>query len=338
MHILITGTAGFIGSFLTTALCAEGHSVYGIDSINDYYDTTLKNDRLRNSGIAGTEYGKEIQSATMPGYTFCQTDLCDKERLEQLFSLHRFDCVINLAAQAGVRYSLINPEAYIRSNIEGFLNLLELCRHHSCNRLIYASSSSVYGNDAQAPFSESARVDHPVSLYAATKKSGELMAFTYSHLYKIQTIGLRFFTVYGPYGRPDMAPILFANAIRKNETIRIFNNGELARDFTYIDDIVKGIVKIVNHPEQAREDTPGIPATIYNIGHGSPMQLMDFVHLLEKNFCTEARKEYVGMQAGDVYQTWADTRKLQEDFNYTPSTSLENGIAAFAQWYKEYYK
>lgn len=217
------------------------------------------------------------------------------------------------------------------------MHLLELCRQHSCKRLIYASSSSVYGNSDQVPFREDLQVDTPVSIYAATKKSNELMAFTYSHLYRIQTIGLRFFTVYGPYGRPDMAPVLFANAIRTRQPIRIFNQGNLSRDFTYIDDIIDGVVRIAEHPEQAREDHPGVPAVIYNIGHGSPMPLMDFIHLLEKNMEQEARKEYTGMQPGDVYQTWADTHKLEEDFRYKPSTSLEEGIFRFTEWYKQFY-
>lgn len=338
MHILITGTAGFIGSFLTESLCSQGHSVYGIDCLNDYYEVSLKKARLKKCGIENVQEGREIQSVTLPAYTFLQTDLCDSGSMIRIFEKHRFDCVINLAAQAGVRYSLTNPAAYIHSNIDGFSHLLELCRRYKCPRLIYASSSSVYGNSPHVPFQESEQVDHPVSLYAATKKSNELMAYTYSHLYGIQTIGLRFFTVYGPYGRPDMAPILFANAISRNESIRIFNNGNLARDFTYIDDIVEGVVKITLHPESAREDVPGVPAVIYNIGHGSPMNLMEFVHLLEVQMGQIARKEFVGMQPGDVYQTWADTHKLKEDFQYVPSTTLEEGIKRFAAWYKAYYQ
>lgn len=336
MHILITGTAGFIGSFLSEALAKRGHQIYGIDSINDYYDIHLKKARLQKGGIYSPVYGKEIQSVTLPGYRFRQIDLCDKPQLDEIFNNHPFDCIINLAAQAGVRYSLQNPEAYIHSNVAGFINLLEHCHQTHCSRFIYASSSSVYGNSSNVPFNEAERVDHPISIYAATKKSNELMAYTYSHLYRIQTIGLRFFTVYGPYGRPDMAPILFANAIRDNHPIHIFNKGDLARDFTYIDDIVEGIIKITEHPEQASEDTPGIPAVIYNIGHGSPIQLMDFIHILEKNLGQEASKEYVGMQPGDVYQTWADTSKLEKDFHYKPSTSLEEGIKQFSEWYKQF--
>lgn len=336
MQILVTGTAGFIGSFLTEALIRQGHQVYGIDSINDYYSVDLKKSRLLKDGIKNPVYGKEISSVLLPGYRFMQTDLCDSVLMDRIFSGNQFDCVVNLAAQAGVRYSLVNPEAYIHSNISGFIKILELCRQYQCKRLVYASSSSVYGNSQEVPFRESERVDHPISIYAATKKSNELMAFTYSHLYQIQTIGLRFFTVYGPYGRPDMAPILFADSIRKNEIIRIFNQGDLSRDFTYIDDIIAGLTKIINHPDKAREDVPGVPAVVYNIGHGSPVRLMDFIHLLEENIGQEARKEYVGMQPGDVYQTWADTQKLSEDFQYVPSTSLEEGIRKFIDWYKQY--
>lgn len=337
MHILITGSAGFIGSYLVQAMASEGHSIYGIDCVNTYYDINLKKSRLENAGIQYGKYGQEIAS-DLYDYTFNPIDLCDQKALKQIFATHHFDCTVNLAAQAGVRYSLIHPEAYIHSNIEGFLNLLEQCRHHDCKRLVYASSSSVYGNSNEVPFRESDAVDCPVSIYAATKKSNELMAYTYAHLYKIQTTGLRFFTVYGPYGRPDMAPQLFAEAILHDRPIQIFNNGNLARDFTYIDDIIEGIKRIILHPENIREDTPGIPASVYNIGHGSPVQLMDFIHLLEKNIGKEAIKNYVGMQPGDVYQTWADTRKLERDFHYTPSTSLEKGIQEFATWFQQFYQ
>lgn len=336
MYIFITGTAGFIGSFLAETLAKRGHEIYGIDSINDYYDVNLKKARLEKSGIHTLSYKQEIFSDTLPGYRFRRMDLCDKKELDTIFQNHHFDCVINLAAQAGVRYSLQNPEAYIQSNVVGFLHLLECCRQYQCPRFIYASSSSVYGNSTQVPFNEAERVDQPVSLYAATKKSNELMAYTYSHLYAIQTIGLRFFTVYGPYGRPDMAPMLFANAIRNNKSIRIFNAGNLSRDFTYIDDIIEGIVKIAEHPEQASQDTPDVPAVVYNIGRGSPVQLMDFIHILEKNLGKEARKEYVSMQPGDVYQTWADTTKLNQDYGYTPATSLEYGIQKFTEWFKTF--
>ncbi|MCB6971429.1 MULTISPECIES: NAD-dependent epimerase/dehydratase family protein [Butyricimonas] len=338
MNILVTGTAGFIGFYLARKLLASGHTVYGIDSINHYYDVSLKLDRLHECGIDHPAPKKEIVSARYPAYTFCQIDLCDAEAVNQLMETRHFDAVVNLAAQAGVRYSLTNPESYVQSNVVGFLNLLETSKKANCKKFIYASSSSVYGNNPSVPFKETDNVDHPISIYAATKKGNELMAFTYAHLYKLQTIGLRFFTVYGPFGRPDMAPMLFANAIRNDETIRVFNNGDLSRDFTYIDDIVTGIEKIVTTPGVIREDVPGVPATIYNIGHGSPVQLMDFVHLLEENMGRVARKEFVGMQAGDVYRTWADTTRLKEDYDYTPYTSLETGIARFARWFKEYYK
>ena len=313
MNVLITGTAGFIGFYLVQKLLDAGHTVYGIDSINHYYDVALKHDRLHACGIDHPVPGKEIVSSLNTNYTFCQLDLCDAEAIHKLFTTHTFDCVVNLAAQAGVRYSLKHPESYVQSNVMGFINLLESCKKTNCKKFIYASSSSVYGNNQSVPFKETDTVDHPISIYAATKKSDELMANAYAHLYGIQTIGLRFFTVYGPFGRPDMAPMLFANAIQHDEVIRIFNNGNLSRDFTYIEDIVTGIEKIVSTPGILREDVPGTPATIYNIGHGTPIQLMDFVHLLEKNLGKEARKEFVGMQPGDVYQTWADTTRLQEE-------------------------
>ncbi|WP_251623092.1 NAD-dependent epimerase/dehydratase family protein [Odoribacter lunatus] len=338
MNIFITGTAGFIGSFLAEALAKQGHQIYGIDSINDYYDINLKKARLKKGGIHNPSYNQEITSSTLPNYRFRQIDLCDNEQLENIFQNNHFDCIINLAAQAGVRYSLQNPQAYIHSNIEGFINLLECCRLHQCSHFIYASSSSVYGNSSHTPFNETERVDQPISLYAATKKSNELMAYTYSHLYGIQTIGLRFFTVYGPYGRPDMAPILFANAIKNKQPIRIFNNGNLSRDFTYIDDIIEGIIKITEHPEQASQNTTDAPAVVYNIGHGSPTPLMEFIHTLEKYLNQEAQKEFIEMQPGDVYQTWADTRKLKQDFKYTPSTPLEEGIKQFTEWHKNFYK
>lgn len=337
MNILITGTAGFIGNSLANRLLEKGHSVYGIDSINDYYDVSLKLNRLKSSGISHTEPGKAIRSEKYEQYTFCQTDLCESAALNRLFATERFDCVVNLAAQAGVRYSLTHPESYIQSNIVGFANLLETCKRHHQEKVVYASSSSVYGNNANVPFKETDCVDHPVSLYAASKKSNELMAYTYSQLYQMKTIGLRFFTVYGPWGRPDMAPMLFAHAIKDNKTIRVFNNGDLSRDFTYIDDIVTGIEKIVTTPGIRREDVPGVPATIYNIGHGTPVRLMDFIHELEKKLGKEARKEFVGMQAGDVYQTWADTSRLQADYDYTPGITLETGIARFIEWFKCYY-
>ncbi|MEG2791236.1 MAG: NAD-dependent epimerase/dehydratase family protein, partial [Odoribacter sp.] len=329
-----TCSAGFIGYHLSKALSDKGFEIYGIDSLNPYYDVNLKKNRLKECGIQVDTYGEEYQSDRYPNYRFCQIDLCDKKALEKIFSTHTFDCIVNLAAQAGVRYSLTHPETYVESNIAGFLNLLESCRQYACPRLIYASSSSVYGNSNEVPFKESARTDTPVSIYAATKKANELMAYSYSQLYKLQTIGLRFFTVYGPYGRPDMAPMLFANAIKNDEPIRVFNNGQLSRDFTYIDDIVEGIFKIISRPGLVREDHPGIPAVVYNIGHGSPIPLLDFIEILERQLGKTAHKKYVGMQAGDVYQTWADTTKLKEDYDYTPATPLETGIKHFIDWFK----
>lgn len=338
MHILITGTAGFIGFHLSKTLAKKGYKIYGIDSINDYYDVSLKESRLKECGIHTPKYGKEVTSSSCPNYKFCQADLRDRSLLEEIFQNNPFDCIINLAAQTGVRYSLTHPECYLESNISGFLNLLELSHKHFCQKLIYASSSSVYGNSTTVPFKEDNCTDQPVSIYAATKKSNELMAYTYSHLYGIQTIGLRFFTVYGPMGRPDMAPMLFANAIQNNETIKVFNNGDMARDFTYIDDIIEGIVKIIDHPEIIHKDTTGTPAIIYNIGHGTPVRLMDFIHILENTLNKTAPKEYLGMQPGDVHQTWADTTKLKQDYDYRPATSLEQGIEIFAQWFKNYYQ
>lgn len=337
MQVLITGAAGFIGYFLSQKLIENQLNVYGIDSLNDYYDVTLKKARLQKCGIYPVQTGKACPSTLYPNYIFNSINLCDKVELEKLFQHFHFDCVINLAAQAGVRYSLINPDSYIQNNVEGFMNLLEACRKFNCPRLIYASSSSVYGNSTEVPFKETAQTDRPVSIYAATKKSNELMAYTYSALYGLQTTGLRFFTVYGPYGRPDMAPMLFAHAIRKNETIKIFNNGKLARDFTFIDDIVEGITKIITTPNVKHLLQPGIPASVYNIGHGSPVKLLDFIDLLEKNFGKTVQKEFVDMQPGDVYQTWADTTHLKEDFGYHASTPLEEGIKQFVVWYNQYY-
>ncbi|MCC8174000.1 MAG: NAD-dependent epimerase/dehydratase family protein [Odoribacter sp.] len=337
MNILVTGTAGFIGSYLAEKLSVLGHNIVGIDSINNYYDTELKINRLKKGGITEIKEEKENRSLLYPNYCFLKIDLCNKDKLQELFSSYHFDLVVNLAAQAGVRYSLINPQAYIDSNINGFLHILECCVNHNIPKLVYASSSSIYGNTTPVPFKESAQTDKPVSLYAATKKSNELMAYTYSHLYGIETIGLRFFTVYGPYGRPDMAPMLFADAINHNKPITVFNNGNLARDFTYIDDIIEGITRICETSGKVKENTEQVPAAVYNIGHGNPVQLMDFINLLEKNLGKEVIKKYTGMQPGDVYQTWADTTKLKQDFGYNPSTPLEKGIKHFAEWYKQYY-
>lgn len=337
MQALVTGSAGFIGYHLSKSLLTKKIEVFGIDSLNDYYDVSLKKNRLRECGIRTGVYGEERESEYYSNYKFRQIDLCDRKSLEELFQSHDFDCVINLAAQAGVRYSLTNPHAYADSNVTGFLNVLECCRQYRCPRLIYASSSSVYGNSTEVPFREDAKTDRPVSVYAATKKSDELMAYTYSYLYRIQTIGLRFFTVYGPWGRPDMAPMLFGKSILEDRPIRIFNNGKLSRDFTYVEDITEGMMAIINHPGPVREDTPGVPAVIYNIGHGSPVNLMDFIGLLENQLGRTAQKILVEMQPGDVYRTWADTTKLQNDYQYRATTSLEDGIRKFATWFKQIY-
>ena len=331
MKILITGTAGFIGFHAANKFLEKGHSVIGIDNINDYYDVNLKFARLENAGISQSqiEYNKVVQSTLYKNYRFIKLNLEDRENLEAIFKAEKIDAVLNLAAQAGVRYSIQNPYSYIQSNIVGFLNILECCRHYSIKHLVYASSSSVYGKNAKIPFSEDDRVDNPVSLYAATKKADELMAFTYTNLYGFNTTGLRFFTVYGPWGRPDMAPMLFANAIIKGEPIKVFNNGNLSRDFTFIDDIVEGVVRVVE-----TEPSENAEAKLYNIGCGHPMQLMDFIHTLETTIGKKAEMNFLPMQQGDVYQTYADTTKLENDFGYKPKTLLKDGIERFVKWYK----
>lgn len=321
--ILVTGAAGFIGYHLSKKLLSQGVSVVGFDNINDYYDVSLKYARL-----------KELEP--YDNFTFIKGDLADKTAVDKLFAEHKFDIVVNLAAQAGVRYSIDNPQAYIESNVIGFFNILEACRYNPVEHLLYASSSSVYGNQKKTPFSTDDDVSKPISLYAATKKSNELMAYTYSHLYSIPTTGLRFFTVYGPYGRPDMAYFSFAQKIMKGETIKIFNNGDMYRDFTYVDDIVKGIENMLCNPPEADEN--GDRATVYNIGNNSPEKLMYFVETLEKALGKTAVKEFLPMQPGDVYQTYADVTPLIEKFGFKPSTSIEEGIGKFVEWYKEYYK
>jgi len=347
--ILITGTAGFIGFHLAEKLLSLGYEVTGIDSVNDYYDVNLKYDRLELSGISRAEVrpNTPVKSTMHDDYTFVQMQLEDKESLFGLFSENAFDVVINLAAQAGVRYSLSHPEVYIDSNITGFLNILEACRHHPVKNLIYASSSSVYGLNATMPFSVSSNVDHPVSLYAASKKSNELMAHTYSHLFGIPTIGLRFFTVYGPWGRPDMALFLFTDAILKNKPIEVFNNGDMQRDFTYIDDIVGGISKMVDKPPKsdnhwnAAEPDPSsskAPYRVYNIGNNNPVNLMDFIQAIESATGKSAKKIFKPMQPGDVQKTWADVDKLIEDFDYRPGTPVTQGISNFVDWFTTYYR
>lgn len=320
--ILVTGAAGFIGFHLSKSLLQKGVTVVGFDNINDYYDVNLKYARL--------DILKNFEN-----FTFVKGDLANKTAVDKLFSENKFDIVVNLAAQAGVRYSIENPQAYIESNVIGFFNILEACRNNPVEHLLYASSSSVYGNQQKTPFSTDDDVSKPISLYAATKKSNELMAYTYSHLYSIPSTGLRFFTVYGPYGRPDMACFSFTEKILKGETIKIFNNGDMYRDFTYIDDIVKGVENMLCNPPEADEN--GDRAVVYNIGNNSPEKLMYFVETLEKALGKTAEKEFLPMQPGDVYQTYADVTPLIEKFGFKPSTPIEDGLARFVEWYKKYY-
>ena len=321
--ILVTGGAGFIGYHLSKQLLEYDCTVIGYDNLNDYYEVQLKYDRLKD--LEGRE-----------GYTFIKGDLADKETLGKLFQEYSFDIVVNLGAQAGVRYSIDNPDAYMSSNMVGFYNILECCRHYPVEHLVYASSSSVYGANKKVPFSVEDKVDYPVSVYAATKKSNELMAHCYSKLYGIPATGLRFFTVYGPFGRPDMAYFKFAKKIMAGETIQIYNNGDMMRDFTYIDDIVKGIANILPNPPEEIET--GAKYKVYNIGNNKPEKLMDYIQTLEKHLGREAKKEFLPMQPGDVYQTYADVSDLMHDFNFKPSTSIDEGLGKFVTWFKEYYR
>lgn len=334
MKILVTGAAGFIGYHTVKKLLTLGHQVLGFDNINDYYDPQLKYDRLAQLGIdkIQIENRQYVASKTHSNCRFIKMDLTDKKILMELFRLEDFDTVIHLAAQAGVRYSLENPDIYIKSNVEGFLNILEACRRFSIKHLTYASSSSVYGNNSQTPFSVTDNVDHPISLYAATKKSNELMAYTYSHLYNIPTTGLRFFTVYGPWGRPDMAPSLFISSILKNTPIKVFNHGNMERDFTYIDDIVEGVIRINNTPPSREQP----PYAIHNIGNSTPIKLMDFIASIEYHTGTKAKKNFMPMQAGDVPKTFADISSLKQHIQYTPQTNLDEGIKKFVTWYISY--
>ncbi len=335
--ILVTGTAGFIGSHLTKKLINQGHIVVGLDNINDYYDINLKFDRLSQLGFLKDEvvnFNKLCKSSIFTdNLYFIRTNLENEVELKKIFKRFKFDIVCNLAAQAGVRYSISNPKAYIDSNIIGFLNILECCRHNKVKRLVYASSSSVYGMSKEIPFNETLQIDKPVSLYAASKKSNELMAHTYSHLYNLETIGLRFFTVYGPWGRPDMALFLFTEAILNNRPINVFNNGLLSRDFTYIDDIVLGVERTLLENSKNKNIYK-----IYNIGNGSPVKLLDFIKTIEKYLGITSKKNLQPMQLGDVYKTFSDTNKLKEDYNYNPSTNIEQGISSFIDWFKDYYK
>lgn len=338
MKILVTGAAGFIGSKLMETLAKRGDEVVGADNINDYYDVRLKYGRLRNAGFDVTdedmEWGTMIQNARYPNCRFVRLSIDNKESLDRLFATEHFDKVMNLAAQAGVRYSITNPYAYLQSNIVGFLNILEACRNFEVKHLIYASSSSVYGLNTKVPYSEEDKVDSPVSLYAASKKSNELMAHSYSKLYGIPCTGLRFFTVYGPWGRPDMSPMLFANAISQGKPIKVFNNGDMIRDFTYIDDIVNGTVKAIDKVPVANECPNGVAYKVYNIGCSNPVRLMDFIHEIESALGKEAQKVFLPMQPGDVYQTNADTTRLETEVGYKPSVTLHEGIQHFIEWYK----
>lgn len=335
MKILVTGAAGFIGSATIKVLMKKGYEIIGIDNLNDYYDPELKLARLASTGIDRATLTAEgvAESDTYSGYRFMRLDLADREGIDKLFDREEIDGVINLGGQAGVRYSLVNPYAYIESNVVGFLNILENCRRHPVNHLVYASSSSVYGMRSDMPYRESDKTDTPVSLYAATKKSNELMAYAYSHLYGIPATGLRFFTVYGPWGRPDMAPYLFLHAVMEGKPIRVFNHGDMQRDFTYIDDIVEGVVRVLEHAPDGED-----PHRVYNIGHSEPVELMDFIRTIERVSGKKAIMQMEDMQAGDVVCTYADTTRLEKDFDFHPQIGVEEGIRRYYEWYKEYYK
>lgn len=350
MKYLITGVAGFIGFHVCKRLLQDNTDIeiVGIDNLNSYYDVNLKFGRLQELGIDNQiEINKYKESSNSDMFKFVQMDLSDSDSIINLFEEGKFDVVVNLAAQAGVRYSIKNPKAYIQSNIDGFLNILEGCRHNGIKHLVYASSSSVYGLNAKVPFSENDSIAHPVSLYAATKKANELMAHSYSHLYQIPSTGLRFFTVYGPWGRPDMSPFLFTDAILNNRSIKIFNNGNMLRDFTYIDDIVDGVISVINQAPTSSDQWDNInsdpasssaPYRIYNIGNSKPIQLMDFISAIENAIGVESKKEFLPMQQGDVYQTYADTTALQNDLGFMPKTDLNEGVKKTVDWYRSFYK
>ena len=349
MKVLVTGAAGFIGAAVSGRLLQRGDTVVGLDNINDYYDPALKYGRLARLGVRkeNVDWYKFAKSETCPGFSFIRMNLEDTQAVQMLMANGAFDAVINLGAQAGVRYSIENPHAYVESNLDGFINILEGCRHNKVKHLVYASSSSVYGLNGKVPFSEHDGIAHPVSLYAATKKSNELMAHAYSKLYGLPTTGLRFFTVYGPWGRPDMSPFLFMDAILHDRPIKVFNNGDMLRDFTYIDDIVEGVVRILDvipegnkgwdetHPDPA---TSPAPYRVYNIGNQHPTKLMDYIASIESAIGREAKKDFLPMQPGDVYQTYADSSALAEATGFTPCTELQDGINTTVKWFKEYFQ
>jgi UDP-glucuronate 4-epimerase len=343
MKILITGIAGFIGFHLAKRLAERGDDIIGIDNINDYYDVRLKYGRLTELGISRSANSK-IVSSKYPALYFIRMDLSNAENLRSLYESENFDVVINLAAQAGVRYSLTNPDAYISSNIQGFLNVLEAAKAYPVKHLVYASSSSVYGINTIQPFAENGAADHPASLYAVTKRSNELMAHSYSHLYGIPTTGLRFFTVYGPWGRPDMALFLFTKAILEKKPIDVFNHGNMRRDFTYVDDIVEGIIRIISRIPPGIPGWDGLqsgigpaPARVYNIGNGAPVRLLDFIQAIETELDIEAEKNMLPLQPGDVPATWADCSALERDTGYRPRTDIREGIKKFIKWYRSFY-
>ena len=348
MKILITGVAGFIGSAVAAKLLKEGNEVVGIDNINDYYEPTLKYARLKHLGIGSDakKWGEEAKSDLYPNFTFIRLNITDKEGMSKLFEKEKFESVVHLAAQPGVRYSITHPQVYIENNINGFLNVLEGCRQTNVGHLVYASSSSVYGLNGKIPFSEKDSTAHPVSLYAATKKSNELMAHAYSHIYGLPVTGLRFFTVYGPWGRPDMSPFLFIDGILKGQPIKVFNNGDMLRDFTYIDDIAESVTRIIKKVPQGERDwntstadpsSSSAPYKIYNVGNQNPTRLLDYISEIEQELGLEAKKEMLPMQAGDVYQTYADSSELARVTGFTPSTSLKEGIVKTVAWFREYY-
>ncbi|WP_291320461.1 NAD-dependent epimerase [Desulfonatronospira sp.] len=348
MKILVTGTAGFIGFKLALTLVERGFEVVGLDNINDYYDVQVKYGRLRESGFQEPyDYGRLYHSHKYPGLSFIRQNLEDLEGMQKLFREQRFSRACNLAAQAGVRYSLTNPYAYVDSNLVGYINLLECCRHNQVEHLVFASSSSVYGLNETQPFSVHANVDHPISLYAASKKSNELMSHTYAHLYGLPCTGLRFFTVYGPWGRPDMALFLFTRAMLEDKPIDVFNHGRMQRDFTYIDDIVEGVVRVLDHPPAGNPDwdpkdpdpaSSSAPYRLYNIGNNNPVQLMDFIQALENALGKKARKNLLPLQPGDVPSTYADVDDLVRDLDYKPETSVKEGIERFVKWYREFFR